>query len=61
MKTAALIYIAVILLVLYGWVCNLIAVVHVLTANDPLTPARGGPDDRHPGVHPRRYLGVLLT
>lgn len=56
MKTAALVYIAVILLVLYGWVCNLITVVHVLTANDPLTPLVVG---RMIGI-PVFILGAIL-
>jgi hypothetical protein len=56
MKTAALIYIAVILLVLYGWVCNLIAVVHALTDNDPLTPLVVG---RMIGI-PVFILGAIL-
>ncbi|RWP84753.1 MAG: hypothetical protein EOR11_20040 [Mesorhizobium sp.] len=56
MKTAALIYIAVILLVVYGWVCNLIAVVHALTANDPFTPLVMG---RMIGI-PVFILGAIL-
>jgi hypothetical protein len=37
MKIAALAYIAVIVALLYGWVVNLIAVIHLATADAPLT------------------------
>lgn len=54
--TAALIYLGVILAGAYGWLANLIAVVHAITANDPFTPLLVG---RIIGI-PVVILGVIL-
>ncbi|RWP18850.1 MAG: hypothetical protein EOR00_09435 [Mesorhizobium sp.] len=37
MKTFVLVYLAIIVAALYGWVVNLIAVIHLATADAPLT------------------------